>query len=47
MHLKSDFINGNIVNGVRELILYSFGLTSPSGRKIYNQPRKKLLKMVR
>ena len=31
IHLKCDCIDGSIVNGVREPILYSFALSSPSG----------------
>ena len=43
-HLKLDCINGSIVNGVREPILYSFVLSSPPGHKIYEEPRVKLFK---
>ena len=45
-HLKSDCIQGSIVNGVREPILYSFALSSPPRHKIYNEPRIKLFKRV-
>ena len=31
VHLKADCIQGSIVNGIREPILYSFALSSPSG----------------
>ena len=41
-HLKCDCIQGSIVNGIREPILYSFGLSSPPGHKMYNDPRVKL-----
>ena len=34
-HLKCDCINGSIVNGIREPILYSFGSSSPTGQKIH------------
>ena len=34
VHLECDCINGNIVNGIREPILYSFALSSPPGHKI-------------
>ena len=44
VHLKCDCIDENIVNGIREPSLYSFGLTLPSGHKIHNQPRVKLFK---
>ena len=37
VHLKYDCINSSIVNGIREPILYNFGLTSPRGHKIYKQ----------
>ena len=46
VHLKCDCINGSIVNGVREPILYSFALSSPPGHKIYKEPRIKLFKKV-
>ena len=44
IHLKCDFIQGSIVNGIREPILYSFALSSPPGHKIYKEPRVKLFK---
>ena len=44
VHLKSDCINGSIVNGVREPVLYSFALSSPPGHKRYKEPRIKILK---
>ena len=37
IHLKCDCIQGSIVNGIREPILYSFALSSPPGHKIYKQ----------
>ena len=46
IHLKCDCINGSIVNGVREPILYSFALSSPPGHKIYKKPRVKLFKKI-
>ena len=46
IHLKCDCIQGSIVNGVREPILFSFALSSPPGHKIYNEPRIKLLKKI-
>ena len=33
IQLKCDCINGSIVNGTREPILYSFALSSPPGHK--------------
>ena len=35
IHLKCDCIQGSIVNGIREPILYSFALSSPPGHKIF------------
>ena len=46
IHLKCDCIQGSIVNGIREPILYSFALSSPPGHKIYKKPRNKLFKKV-
>ena len=45
IHLKCDCIEGSIVNGVREPILYSFALSSPPGHKIYKEPRVYLKKI--
>ena len=46
IHLKCDCIQGSIVNGVREPILYNFSLSSPPGHKIYKEPRIKLFKKI-
>ena len=46
IHLKCDCIQGSIVNGIREHILYRFALSSPPGHKIYKEPRIKLFKKV-
>ena len=46
IHLKCDFIQGSIINGVREPILYSFALSSPPGHEIYKEPRVKLFKKI-
>ena len=46
IHLKCDCINGSIVNGVREPILYSFGLSSPPAHKIYKEPGVKLFEKI-
>ena len=46
IHLKCDCIQGSIVNGVREPILFSFALSSPPGHKIYKEPRVKLFKKI-
>ena len=44
VHLKADCIQGSIVNGVREPILYNFSLSSPPRHKIYKEARIKLFK---
>ena len=44
--LKCDCNNGSIVNCIGELILYSFGLSSPPGHKTYKEPRLKLFKKI-
>ena len=44
VHLKCDCIDGNIMNGTREPILYSFALDEPPGHKIYKEPKVKLFK---
>ena len=46
VHLKLNVVHGSIVNGVREPILYGFGLSSPPAHKIYKEPRVKLFKKV-
>ena len=46
VHLKCDCIDGSIVNGVRESILYSFALDQPPGHKIYKEPKVKLFKKI-
>ena len=46
VHLKCDCIDGSIVNGIREPILYSFALDQPPGHKIYKKPKVKLFKKV-
>ena len=46
IYLKCDWIQGSIVNGIREPILFSFALSSPPSHKIYKEPRVKLFKKV-
>ena len=46
IHLKRDCIQGSIVNGIREPILYCFALLSPPGHKIYKEPRIKLFEKI-
>ena len=46
IHLNCDCNNGSIVYGIRETILYSFGLDKPTGHKIHKEPRSKLFKKI-
>ena len=46
IHLKCNVVDGSIVNGVREPILYSFALDQPPGHKIYKEPKVKLFKKI-
>ena len=46
VHLKCDCIDGSIVNGIREPILYSFALDQLPGHKIYKEPKVKLFKKI-
>ena len=38
-HLNFDVINGSVVNGVRESILFSFVLDKPPGYKVFCEPK--------
>ena len=46
VHLKCDCVDGSIVNGVREKILYSFNPSSPSGYKVLKSPITLLYKKI-
>ena len=50
IHLKCDVIEGSVVNGIRQSILYSFVLDKPSGYKVFSEPEtihnKKINKSV-
>ena len=46
IHLKCDCIQGSIVNGIREPILYSYALSAPPGHKIYKEPRVKIFRKI-
>ena len=46
VHLKCNCIDGSIMNGIREPILYSFSLDQPPGHKIYKEPKIKLFKKI-
>ena len=38
IHLKCDIINGSVVDGIRQPILYSFVLNKHAGLKIFSEP---------
>ena len=38
IHIKCDVIDGSVVNGIRERILFSFVLDKPSGYKAFCEP---------
>ena len=46
VNLKCNFVDGSIVNDVREPILFNFALSSPPGHKIYKESRIKLFKKL-
>ena len=50
IHLKCDAIDGSVVNGIRQPILYSFVLDKPAGYKVFSEPEtihyKKINKSV-
>ena len=46
VHLKCNVVDGSIVNGVREPVLYFFALDQPPGRKIYKEPKDKLFEKI-
>ena len=50
IHLKCDAIDGSVVDGVRQPILYSFVLDKPAGYKVFSEPEtihyKKINKSV-
>ena len=50
IHLKCDAIDGSVVIGIRQPILYSFVLDKPSGYKVFCEPEtihyKKINKSV-
>ena len=50
IHLKCDAIDGSVVNGIGQSIIYSFVLDKPSGYEIFSEPEtihyKKLNKSV-
>ena len=44
IHLKYDAIDGSVVDGIRQPILYSFVLDKPSGYKVFSEPETKYYK---
>ena len=50
IHLKCDFVDGSVLNGVRQSILFSFNSDEPSGYKVFFEPEtvhhKKINKSV-
>ena len=46
VHLKCDCVDGSIVNGIREQILFSFILSAPPGYKIIKEPTTVLYKLI-
>ena len=38
IHLKCDLIDGSVVNGLRQPVLYSFLLDKPVVYKVFSQP---------
>ena len=46
VHLKCDCVDGSIVNGIREQILFNFNLSAPPGYKIIKEPNIILYKKI-
>ena len=46
IHLKCDIINGSVVNGLREPIVYSFVLDKKPGYKVFSEPETKHYKKI-
>ena len=47
IHLKCDVIYGNVVNGLKQSILYSFLLDKPVGYKVLSQTETVHLKKIK
>ena len=45
-HVKADDIDGSVVDGVRQPIIYSFVLDKPAGYKIFCEPETKHYKKI-
>ena len=46
VYLKFDCVDGSIVKGIREQILFSFNLSAPPGYKIIKEPTTVLYKKI-
>ena len=46
VHLKCNCVDGSIVNGIREQILFNFNLSAPPGYKVINNPTTVLYKKI-
>ena len=46
IHLKCDCVDGSIVNGIREQVLFSFNLSAPPGYKFIEEPNIILYKKI-
>ena len=46
VHLKCDCVDGSIVNGIREQILFSFNSSAPPRYKIIKEPTTVLYKKI-
>ena len=46
VHLKCDCVDGSIVNGIREQILFSFNFSAPPGYKTIKEPNIILNKKI-
>ena len=48
--MKNDVIDGSVVNGLKQPLLYSFVLDNPPGYKVFSEPEtidcKKIIKSV-
>ena len=47
VHLKCECVDGSIVNGIREQILFSFNLSAPPGYKFIKEPTTVLYKKIK
>ena len=45
-HLKYDVIDGSIVNGLRQVILFSFLLDKPPGYRVFCDPERNVYEKI-